>query len=483
MKKLLLSTMAAASLMANDAELQSLKNQMEQMSQMMKSMQNKIDTLENSKPQSVKAPEATSVVTESTTTALMPALIKDFMPASGVVNNSNLGLSLIVDASVVSRSKKDEELAHMGLPGIAHSLIGEGGHEGHNHATYDAQNGFNLNYAELGFTGTVDPYLDASVFLHFYDGGVEVEEAYFTSRNLPYNLRLRGGKFLSDFGRQNNQHHHAWQFSDMPLVYEAFLGNHGIQEIGAQLQWIAPTSNYLMFGLEALQGKNEMMFGHEAIANPHYDEDDPSKGPENLVSSSSQPSLFVGYVKTSADIGDTTILAGASIAQGETRTNHLDDGHAFSGESTLYGLDLTVKHFFDSYSSLTWQTEWLYRDIKGTEFDDNGASIDMESLRKQQAGYYTQLVYAPDQSWRMGLKYDNIYKNDVIVEGANENKPQNMNQYTAMVEYHSSEFARYRLQYSHSNALFNEAGDQRQNLDSLIFSVNIALGRHNAHPF
>ena len=107
----------------------------------------------------------------------------------------------------------------------------------------------------------------------------------------------------------------------------------------------------------------------------------------------------------------------------------------------------------------------------------------MESLRKQQAGYYTQLVYAPDQSWRMGLKYDNIYKNDVIVEGANENKPKNMDQYTAMIEYHSSEFARYRLQYSHSNALFNEAGDQRQNLDSLIFSVNIALGRHNAHPF
>jgi hypothetical protein len=476
--------MAAASLMANDAELQSLKNQMEQMSQMMKSMQNKIDTLENSKPQSVKAPEATSVMTESTTTALMPALIKDFMPTSGIANNSNLALSLIVDTSFVVRSKKDEELAHMGLPGVAHSLIGSHDHDGHNHATYDAQNGFNLNYAELGFTGTVDPYLDASVFLHFYDGGVEVEEAYFTSRNLPYNLRLRGGKFFSDFGRQNNQHHHAWQFSDMPLVYEAFLGNHGIQEIGAQLQWIAPTSNYLMFGLEALQGKNEMMFGHEAIANPNVAD-------ENLAGSASQPSLFVGYVKTSADIGDTTILAGASIAKGESRINHLDDEenpHAFSGDSTtLYGLDLTVKHFFDSYSSLTWQSEWLYRDMDGTQFrnvdtdaDDIPDTINSGALTKKQAGYYTQLVYAPDQSWRMGLKYDNIYKNDI--SNPNTFTPKNMDQYTAMVEYHSSEFARYRLQYSHSNALFNE-DDQRQNLDSLIFSVNIALGRHNAHPF
>lgn len=478
MKKLLLSTMAAASLIANDTELNNLKNQMEQMSQLMKTMQNKIDTLETVKPAQIAQPTQIANNTESTDTFMKksPNLIRDFMPASGIVNNANLGLSLIVDASMVSRSKKDEVLSHMGLPGIAHSLIGEGGHEGHNHATYDAQNGFNLNYAELGFTGTVDPYLDAAVFLHFYDGGVEVEEAYFTSRELPYNLRLRGGKFLSDFGRQNNQHHHAWQFSDMPLVYEAFLGNHGIQEIGAQLQWIAPTPNYLMFGIEALQGKNEYMFGQKAIVNGH----------DTLAKSANQPSLFVGYVKTAADIGDTTILAGASIANGQTRINdHIDeaDGHAIAAKSNIYGLDLTVKHFFDSYSSLTWQSEWLYRDMKGTEFKNDGASIDTESLRKKQAGYYTQLVYAPDQSWRMGLKYDNIYKNDVIEGGDNKNKPKNMDQYTAMIEYHSSEFARYRLQYSHSNALFNEAGDQRQNLDSLIFSVNIALGRHNAHPF
>jgi hypothetical protein len=472
MKKLLLSTMAAASLLANDAELQSLKTQMEQMSQMMKAMQNKINTLENNKAEPSKAPEVTQVIAESTTTAKMPALIKDFMPTSGIANNSNLGLSLIVDTSFVVRSKKDEELAHMGLPGVTHSLIGSHDHDGHGHATYDAQNGFNLNYAELGFTGTVDPYLDAAVFLHFYDGGVEIEEAYLTSRNLPYNLRLRGGKFLSDFGRQNNQHHHAWSFSEMPLVYEAFLGNHGIQEIGAQLQWIAPTSNYLMFGIEALQGKNGYMFGHEAISNPN-DED-------ILSSSASQPSLFVGYVKTSADIGDTTILAGASIARGKSRIN--DEEHPFAGESTLYGVDLTLKHFFDSYSSLTWQSEWLYRDIKGVEFHDDGSGFEPENLRKKQAGYYTQLVYAPDQSWRMGLKYDNIYKNDVIKEGNNLHQPKNMDQYSAMVEYHSSEFARYRLQYTHSNALFNE-DNQRQNLDSLIFSVNIALGRHNAHPF
>lgn len=474
MKKLLLSAMAAASLMANETELQSLKDQMEQMSKMMKTMQEKINTLETAK----------SSNSLPSTTQASPDLIRDFMPSSSLQSASNLGLSVIIDSSFVSRSKSDEELAHLGLPGIAHSLIGEHLHEGQKHATYDAQNGFNLNYFELGVNSTVDPSLDATAFLHFFEGGVEIEEAYFTSRNLPYNLRARGGKFLSDFGRQNNQHHHAWSFSDMPLVYETFLGNHGIQEIGVQLQWIAPTENYLMFGIEALQGKNEVMFGHSAIANPH-------NGEETLATSTNQPSLYVGYVKTSVDIGDTTILAGTSMAYGKTRLNHFEDEepYAMSGTSKLYGLDLTLKHNFDSYSSLTWQSEWLYRDMDGIQTIDldndltTTGDLESQSTRKKQAGYYTQLVYAPDQTWRMGLKYDNIYQNDVSLAGVDETQPRNMDQYTAMIEYHTSEFARYRLQYTHSNALFNEAGDQRQNLDALIFSVNIALGRHNAHPF
>ncbi len=476
MKKLLLSSMAAAALCANDSELQSLKIQMAQMQQMMQAMQAKIDTLESAKPAQVTGTAAASE------TQTVSAVAENVQKTA-----SNLDLSLILDASYVSRSKKDEQLTHLELPGIAHGLIGSHGHDGHDHATYNASNGFNLNYAEMAIHSTVDPYLDADAVFHFSEGGVEIEEAYFTSRSLPYNLRARGGKFLSDFGRLNNQHHHAWSFSDMPLVYEAFLGNHGINETGAQLQWVAPTSAYLMFGIEALQGKNEAMFGNGAIANPLHEEDDSTTGEPFLANSTNQPSLLVGYVKTSADIGNTTILAGASIAKGKSRLDHFDDEepHAFAGESDLYGLDLTIKHYFDSYSSLTWQSEWLYRDMEGTQFADdvdntpNTFDLDAtQSMHKKQAGYYTQLVYAPDANWKIGARYDNIYRNDVNGESATND----LDQYSAMVEYNSSEFARYRLQYTHSNALFNEEG-MRQNLDSLIFSVNIALGTHTAHAF
>lgn len=192
-KKILLSTMAASVIYGNDAELNALKTQLSEMQSMMKTMQEKIDALEKEKNPAVSP--VISAQTASTSSPQTPKIITDFLPTFGQAAKNNLDLSLIVDASYAIRSKKDEELAHMGLPGIAHSLIGSHNHEGHSHATYDAQNGFNLNYAELGITSTVDPYLDAAVFLHFYDGGVEVEEAYFTSRNLPYNLACEAASF------------------------------------------------------------------------------------------------------------------------------------------------------------------------------------------------------------------------------------------------------------------------------------------------
>lgn len=453
MKKLLLSTVVATSLLASDTELQVLKAQMEQMSKMMRDMQEKILLLEKEKVISTVStvPQSSGVVEKTTAVA------------------SLLNPSLIMDMSYVNRNIADEKIANMGLPGITQGIYGND--------PYNKQDGFNLNYAELGFKGTVDPMFDAEAIFHLSEGGLEIEEAFFTTRQLPYNLRLKGGKFLSDFGRINAQHQHAWNFSTMPLVNNAFLGGEGLNEIGVQLQWIAPTDTYLMFGVEVLQGINTGMFGHEAIANP-YDG-------SSLAGSASQPSLYVGYVKTSVDVGDTTLLAGASIASGNSRMDHFADEvpYAFSGKSDLYGIDLTLKHAFDSYSSLTWQSEWLYRDMKGTHYiDDTFGAISPLDGRNKQAGYYTELVYAPNQTWRTGIRYENIYQNDVIVDNINRNMPENMDQVTAMVEYHSSEFARLRLEYLHSNALFNEALE-RQNLDSIMFSINLALGKHGAHSF
>lgn len=387
-------------------------------------------------------------------------------------------ISLIMDASLVNRNVADDEVAHLEIPGVAHGLLGSHSHDGASHSPYNANNGFNLNYAELVLSSSVDPFFTMDGVFHFSEDSVEIEELYFTSTALGNGLRAKGGKFNSNFGYLNEQHHHAWDFADMPLVYEAFLGMHAINETGLQFQWTAPTNTYLMLGAEVLQGDNEQMFGNNSMGG---DEENP------LVESTDAPSLYVGYLKTSFDIGETTLLGGLSIADGSSRIDHSDDEegpHLFSGESRVYGADLMVKHYFDSYSFLKLQSEWLKREMEGVQYnlDADGNPASAPDLTKEQSGIYTQLIYAMDRSWHMGARYETIYQNDIKANNATLEKPNNFDKYSAMVEYHTSEFARFRLQYNRNKALFNEEGE-RQSINTVLLQANISIGAHGAHSF
>lgn len=406
-------------------------------------------------------------------TVLLLTFLAAYAAAEGPSYISNKALnpdiSLIVDISYVDRNLEDHEASGLEIPGIAHGLIGAHSHGEHSHATYNAANGFNLNYGELSLSSAVDPYFTLDGVFHFSEEGVEIEEAYFTTTTLPYGFRLKGGKFFSDFGRHNNSHHHAWDFADAPLVYDAFLGSHGLNEKGVQLQWVAPFETYLMLGIELLQGENEQMFGIAEIRDETADID--------VAEAADAPALTVAYVKTSFDIHETTLLAGVSYAKGDSRIDHLEDEeepHAFYGDSTLYGADLTLKHYFSSYRALSWENELLYREMDGTTYF--AATGMTPAVEKRQGGYYSQLVYAHDQNWRAGIRYDAIYKNEI--NGADN---PDGDRYTVMAEYNPSEFSRIRLQYNVNKALYEE--DTQTTLRSLILQFNYAIGAHGAHAF
>lgn len=382
-------------------------------------------------------------------------------------------ISLILDSSYVSRNLKDEEVGHLELEGIAHGLYGSHSHGEHEHASYNAANGFNLNYAELVLSSSVDPFFNMNGVFHYSEEGVEVEEAYVTSTALEYGLRARFGKLNSNFGYLNQQHHHYWDFSDMPLVYEGFFGMHGINEKGIQLQYTAPTDFYLMAGVELLNGENEQMFGNQEIDFGTGNEDDNVEGKDGST-------LYLAYLKTSFDVGDTSILTGVSYADGTSHIDHTDDDegpHAFVGDSKVYGFDFVAKHYFDSYSFFKLQGEALYRDMQGAKLDENGTTLDPNVVKKQ-AGAYVQAIYAPNATWGMGLRYDTFFKNDVDGNTIADD----LSKYSAMVEYKTSEFARFRLQYNRNEAMSNDE-DGRVDMNSVIFSANIAIGAHAAHAF
>ncbi|WP_294964927.1 hypothetical protein [Sulfurimonas sp.] len=381
-------------------------------------------------------------------------------------------ISLVMDTSYVSRDMSDDKVSEFEIPGVAEALLGSHTHDGVAHTPYNASNGFNLNYAELVLSSSVDPFFTVDGVFHFSESNTEIEELYFTSTVLGYGTRLKGGKFNSNFGYINEQHHHSWDFADMPLVYEAFLGMHGLNEMGLQLQWIAPTDTYLMAGVEVLQGENSQMFGKDKIGD--------------YTTQADAPALFVGYLKTSFDIKDTTVLAGLSYARGSSRIDHTDDdeAHALSAMSSIYGADLLIKHYFDSYSFVSWQSEVLNRTMQGTYYDvdSSGSMTDSSALSKDQTGLYSQVIYGVNKSWRAGVRYDTIFQNDVTKSGTNVDNGNNFDKYSAMIEYHTSEFARFRLQYNHNHSLCDENGD-RQSFNTIMLQANLSIGAHAAHSF
>ena len=327
-------------------------------------------------------------------------------------------ISLILNASAVSRNIKNSDYEGYGIDGFVDHT---------DEIPFNKNRGFNLNYAEFGMHSEVGPYFDADAIFHLHPDEFEIEEAYITTKKLPANMQLKAGLFRSGFGRINATHQHAQAFVAQPLVYEAMLGVEGIKDAGVSLNWVAPTDTYLMVGAEALQGSNELSFGYPESNN-----------------------LYVGYLKTGFDIGDSNaLLMGGSVASGKTEEHQ---------NSRLYGAELTLKHTIDSYSSISWQSEYLYRDKN----------------KQKQAGLYSQLRYNMDSSWEFGGRYDAITKNL-------DNQPDDLKKYSAIVSYRPFEFSKIRLQYSKDKS--KSFGDKCQDEDMIVLDFLVEIGAHGAHAF
>ena len=380
-------------------------------------------------------------------------------------------ISLIVDGSYVNRNLDDEKFRSLKIPELMNAP-----------GMMNDQKGFNLNYAELLLFAPVDPYFDLTATLPFSSEGVELEEAFFTTRSLPAGFQLKGGKFRSSIGRLNVQHPHVWDFADAPLVNRAFFGNDGLVEAGAQVNWLAPTPFYLLLGAELLQGENEASFGTSSLGL--------SKGGYAWsVGETQKPNLFTAFLKSSVDFGNLSLLGGLSYIQGDTRIDHTggDHPHGAYGATRIYGADFTAKYFIDSYRYLSWQNEYFYRhqDLTvGLDADPANPAQDFTffSKDKKQSGLYSQLVFKFAPRWRIGARYDLLNQSDITVGGAAQPQPGGLVRWSAMLEFKPSEFSAFRLQFNRNNALFTEGG-QREPVNEIFLGFTMAIGAHGAHSY
>jgi hypothetical protein len=386
-------------------------------------------------------------------------------------------IALILDVSGVERDMTDQKYYSLTIPGFSYPFLNQPSSSGLN-----AHRGMNFNYGEMSLYSVVDPYFDLFAVLDLAPESAGLEEAYFTTRKFPYGFKIKAGKFLASFGRVNEQHEHYWDFANRPLIATALFGEDGLNEIGAQATWVAPTSFFLVFGAEVLNGANEQSFGTTGFSDPRG---------SVAIDAVQGPNLFIGFIRSSFDIEDASILFGISNAMGTTRNDQgfsstRSTGEAVNANTDIIAGDLTVKYSLDAICFVSLQSEYMYRVMNGTEYTrDSSNTVSSLSMDKHHSGFYAQFAAKLDQLWEIGVRYDLLMQNDVSLGGAAQHMPSNLPRYSAMIEYSPTEFSRLRLQFDRDESRYVQAsgGWSQQPYTQIILQANLTIGAHGAHAF
>lgn len=386
----------------------------------------------------------------------------------------NPAISLILSGNAYKDSENGKLLSPAGLNNLAPEVKDQG---------------FNLDETELVLSATVDPNFDAMANIVLNDGEVEVEEAWFETRRLPYGLKVRAGKMKSNIGYLNSQHPHTWDFADQNLAYDALLGGEGIADTGLRIEWLPDLPLYTLIGAEALQGKQEVV----GVAQAELDPASTLTPPEEK----SGPRLFTAYVKVSPEIGDNHALQLGlwglrAQQQQEAHGTPGADEYLLDGDETLYGLEAVYKYDGGGeagYRNLKLQAEVLRGQknlavaaLAGVPVYNNGNSVNADDkVDSQETAYYVQAVYGIAPRWQAGLRFDQSGVGSDIKEAGVSTDYSASKRASAVLTWNLTEFSRLRAQYARADVV--DASNTEQKYNQYFLTYSMSLGTHGAHKF
>lgn len=312
--------------------------------------------------------------------------------------------------------------------------------------------GFSLGESEVALAANIDPYLYGSMTISLdSDNEVSVEEAYIQTTGLPWGFTARAGRFFSGIGYLNERHAHDWDFIDAPLPYRAFL-NTQYGDDGVQLRWLAPTDIFLELAGEVFRG----------------DSFPAANAPGNGAGT------FSVFARMGDDIDESSSwLAGLSFLQ--TRAGErMDGGGTFNGRGNTGIGSLVYKWAPDGNPyerNLIVNGEYFFGNEDGRF---NGNPID-----QWRDGWYLQGVYQFMPRWRVGLRHDQAAAEDVsgpLLGTAVDSQGHTPSNNSLLLEYDTSEFGRFRLQYNRDDADFETNNE-------IIAGYTAIFGPHGAHRF
>ena len=392
----------------------------------------KIEALE----QRLRAAEAKADTVETIAAAPVP----EAAPARAPVgrNAYNPAISVVLNGTYAASEKDPAAAVVPGFP-----LDGEAGLQ---------SRGFSLGESEVAIDANIDHRVYGNLIFALTDEGeVEVEEAYIQTTSLPGGFTLKGGRFFSGIGYLNENHAHNWDFIDAPLPYRAFLANQ-LGDAGLQLRWIAPTDFYLEAGAEVLRGEGF-----------------PAGGSANKGAGS-----YAGFVQTGGDIGDSSSwLAKVSYLRAKSDARDIN-GDIFSGRDTLGILSLVYKwapNGNPTVHNLIFNGEYFFGNERG-EFNLTPVNID-------RSGFYAQAVYQFRPHWRTGVRYARLMSDPApagVISTALDDFGRSPDAISALLEFDTSEFSRFRLMYTYDNS------DTSSN-NQFLARYTVIFGPHGAHRF
>ena len=377
-------------------------------------------------------------------------------PAGSAANAFNPSISLILGGTY-GRLGTDPT-----IPATGFAMSANPGH----------QQGINLGESELGISANIDPeYSGVATMSLSPAGGVTVENAFIQSSALGNGVNLKFGRYFSGLGYLNDQHAHAWDFVDQPLVYATFW-NSQLGEDGVQLKWLAPTDTFVELGGEIGRGRGF----------PGTDTNRNGAGSGVL------------FAHIGDDIGiEHSWRAGVSLHQThreQALSNNVPDllgtaggvSNSFTGNSRTAGLDMVWKYSPNGNIAnryLKFQGEYFQRKEQGTLVYN---LLTPSSYSDTQSGWYVQSVGQFMPHWRTGLRYDRLAPGVATVGTANAgnviaNYGFQPTRTSWMLDYSPSEFSRIRLQIARDHT--------RQTLPENQFFVQyvMSMGAHGAHSY
>ena len=381
--------------------------------------------------------------------------------ASQVGGNSfNPAISVVLEGAYASYKNNPEDYA---LPGFA--LGGE---------AELAPEGFSLGHSEIILSSNIDDkfFGQFTLALAEHDGEteLEIEEAFFETLSLGYGFTIRGGRFYSAIGYLNQQHQHAWDFYDAPLIYRGLFGNQYFDD-GLRLSYVVPADLFIELGSEVFSGSKY-----------------PAGGNHSDVGS------WTAFVNVGGDIGvshswqsGVSYWAADDIEREYGGHDHGGVGEVpqFTGDSQVVGLNAIYKWAPNGNyreQSLKLQFEYFIRDEEGDLLLLNSSPLESSTLDSKQDGWYAQAVWQFVRTWAIGLRLDVVDSDNTgsdvsvldeagLVAGGHEPRRASI-----MAQWQPSEFSRIRLQY-------NRDESYQLTDDQVFLQYTFSMGAHGAHKF